>query len=86
VIWSASDARIILPAPQMATPRYEVEFTATFSTLERGQPTSWAYTMVMVPISVYLNELLIQDEQRIRDVPSLACLLWRGKIAWAGLD
>jgi hypothetical protein len=55
---------------QMVVPQYG-DFTATFNApqpIQGIQPAAWAYTMVMVPISVYLNELLIQDEQKIQDV------------------
>jgi len=55
---------------QMVVPQFG-DFTATFAApqpIAGIQPAAWAYTMVMVPISVYLNELLIQDEQKIQDV------------------
>lgn len=50
------------------------DFTANFNApqpVQMVQPAAWAYTMLMVPIPVYLNELLIQDEQKIQDVVEL---------------
>jgi len=35
------------------------------------QPASFAYTMLMVPIPVYLGELLIQEDQKIQDIVDL---------------
>lgn len=58
---------------QGVIPQYG-DFTATFNApqpIQFIQPAAWAYTMVMVPIPVYLNELLIQDEQKIQDVVEL---------------
>ncbi len=58
---------------QGVIPQYG-DFTATFAApqpVQFIQPAAWAYTMVMVPIPVYLNELLIQDDQKIQDIVEL---------------
>src|SRR5215475_11742776 len=58
---------------QMTAPVYG-DFTATFPVPQPIigiQPAAFAYTMLMVPIPVYLNELLIQDEQKIQDLIDL---------------
>ena len=58
---------------QMVAPQWG-DFTATFSApqpIVGIQPAAFAYTMLMIPIPVYLNELLIQDEQKIQDLIDL---------------
>ena len=54
--------------PQVTT------FTAPFNNPEAVpfiQSAAWPYVMIAVPIPIYLNEILQQDEQKIQDVVEL---------------
>jgi hypothetical protein len=55
---------------QMVQPQ-NTDFTASFNApqpIVGIQPAAFAYSMVAVPIPVYLNELLIQSEMKIQDL------------------
>lgn len=55
---------------QMVQP-YWGDFTGTFPApqpIVGIQPASWAYAMLMVPIPIYLGELMLQEDQKIQDL------------------
>jgi hypothetical protein len=55
---------------QMVNP-YWGDYTGSFPAPQATvgiQPATWAYAMLMLPIPVYLSEVLLQDDQKIQDL------------------
>jgi hypothetical protein len=58
---------------QMVLPQWTT-FTANFSApniIQGIQQAAWAYNMLLCPVPLYLNELMLQDQQAIQDILEL---------------